>query len=104
MEELLDISLERAANRGEASALKIQIGACEINVWLTDDDIERLGMLRAASWDARQSIRAGVSAGMSVFWATTNDRVTIMVGEDDETWDIAVSFVGVDRLLTELGV
>lgn len=46
-----------------------------------------------ASWDERQSIRAGTALGKPVFWCRSDDdptAVTAMVGDDDETWDLAV--------------
>jgi hypothetical protein len=33
----------------------------------------------------------GRSAGASVFWSSDGEVATILVGQDDETWDIAVS-------------
>jgi len=44
----------------------------------------------ASHWNERRSITAGTSAGARVFWCANEDTATIMIGHDDETWDIAL--------------
>jgi hypothetical protein len=39
----------------------------------------------------QRSIAAGESAEASVFWASSGDEATIMLGRDDETWDVALT-------------
>ena len=50
-----------------------------------------LSGIRSADWNERRSIRAGESAGSPVFWASDGDDATLMIGDDDETWDVAIT-------------
>jgi hypothetical protein len=71
--------------------VKLQTDALEVNVWASTEDISRLGHIRSADWNARRSIHAGESAGAQVHWASMGDQVTLMIGHDDETWDVAIT-------------
>lgn len=103
MQNTPSLTFERSSTEHE-SHLKIQVAGCEMNVWFAPGEIEKLRGLGTASWDERRAIRAGVAAGAPVFWSSDHDEVTVLVGEDDETWDIAMSFVGVGALLHQLGI
>lgn len=50
-----------------------------------------LDNIRDADWAARRSLRIGTSAGAPVHWVISDDQVMILIGHDDETWDIAVA-------------
>lgn len=71
--------------------LKIQMSQFEINVLLTGDDVDCLQRVAAAQWNKRKSLRAGLTAGTPTFWSVESGDLTILVGEDDEVWDIAVT-------------
>ena len=71
--------------------VKIQTHEWEVNVHASQPDLEKLGDIRAAVWDEGRSIRAGRSAGDAVFWAIVGDNASIMIGHDDQTWDVAVT-------------
>lgn len=72
--------------------IKIQDQDWELNIHLTEQELELLKQICSADWGTRQSIRAGISANAPVFWAYDDDRemVSILVGHDDETWDFGV--------------
>lgn len=72
-------------------AVKLQTDAWEVNFRASRSELVALGGIRAADWNERRSIRAGESAGASVFWAASGDDATLMIGSDDETWDVAVT-------------
>ena len=40
-------------------------------------------------WDSRTTTQVGECAGTLVFWSSDGRSATIMVGHDDETWDMA---------------
>jgi hypothetical protein len=72
--------------------LKLQADQWEANVHASADDLLRLSDIRSASWDERRSIQAGRSAGARVYWsAGEGDDANLMIGEDDETWDVSVT-------------
>jgi hypothetical protein len=86
----VDFTVEADAEAG--LALKLQTDEWEVNVYGSADDLLALRDIRAAVWSERQSIQAGHSAGARVFWASAGDGgATLMIGSDDETWDIAVA-------------
>jgi len=55
-------------------------------------ELARLSAVRTANWDQRQSIRAGACLEQPVFWCVNQDpdTVTVLIGPDDEMWEIAV--------------
>lgn len=74
-----------------AAVAKIQCEGYELNVRAPLADLEQLRGIRRASWQDRRSIRLGRCAGSDVFWCADAGGATILVGHDDETWDIAVT-------------
>lgn len=73
-------------------AIKISSETWEVNVRVTPQDIAELTTVRGAAWPARDSIALGEAAGGGTFWSSEGDIVTVLIGHDDETWDVAVSF------------
>jgi len=86
----VDVTLERESD-GQI-LVKIGAPAWEVNVRASAGDLTKLADVRSADWDQRRSIQLGKSAEASVFWAFRDDEVTLMIGHDDETWDVFVSF------------
>jgi hypothetical protein len=84
-------------------ALKFQTDVWEVNVYASADDLLRLRDIRTADWGQRPSIRAGTSAGAQAFWASTGGAAALMIGHDDETWDITVTipFDVIDQVVEE---
>lgn len=70
---------------------KFATGTWELNVRATAAEFAALDQIRKADWPSRQSLRIGTSARSAVFWSSADATATILVGRDDETWDIAVS-------------
>jgi hypothetical protein len=85
----MDLSVERDAEAG--LAVKLQTDEWEVNVRAPIDDLLRLRDLRSADWGERRRVQVGESAGAPVFWANVGDHASLMIGPDDETWDIAVA-------------
>jgi hypothetical protein len=69
----------------------LQTATWEINVRANEVELAKLGEIRTADWNQQRSIAAGESAEASVFWASSGDEATIMLGRDDETWDVALT-------------
>ncbi|GAA1736161.1 hypothetical protein [Luedemannella helvata] len=94
MQPIVRVSLGPAAPPHDV-VLKLQGGDdWELNVWATFDELAQLREIRSAVWADRRAIAAGRSAGANVFWAAPSEgaphAATIMVGHDDESWDIAL--------------
>jgi len=71
--------------------VKLQTAAWEINVRAKEVELAKLADIRTADWSQRRSIAVGESVQAPVFWASSGDDATIMIGHDDETWDVAVT-------------
>ena len=76
---------------GETAAVKIYCDEWEVNLRATTSDLLRLYQVDRASWSTRTCLAIGRSAGMPVFWCAEDDTVRILIGHDEETWDIAVT-------------
>jgi hypothetical protein len=91
--EAFDVSASFAllANGDEGVHLKIASPQVEINVWLLPAEAEKLGTLPALAPELK-SLRLGLSLGCSVHWSRdTQGRYYLLVGKDDETWDIGLT-------------
>ncbi|WP_285629496.1 hypothetical protein [Actinoallomurus iriomotensis] len=56
-------------------------------------DLERLAGIADADWNARRSLALGTCTNARVYWSADPDpngadQATILIGHDDETWDI----------------
>jgi hypothetical protein len=85
----VDVSVEQEWS-GEYM-VKIHDHTVEVNVLGPGKQFLLLSGIRDAHWEDRRSIRAGTSAGSPVFWCSGNGDATMMIGHDEETWDIAVT-------------
>jgi hypothetical protein len=78
---------------GPLYVVKIQTDAFELNVWVAIDGVAKFDRVRAAPW-MKGAVRIGRSAKSPAFWCVgdeDNQGLSILVGHDDQTWDIAVS-------------
>ncbi|MEV0732196.1 hypothetical protein [Polymorphospora sp. NPDC050346] len=62
----------------------------ELNVRAPYAGLAGLRAIRDADWVARRSLRVGTCAGVPVHWAYADGSVAVLVGADDESWDVAV--------------
>lgn len=86
---MIDLNLEREYD-GRVLA-KLSSDEWEFNVRGSADEFVALERIASADWSSRGSLRAGVSAGRAVHWSCSAGVVLILVGQDDETWDIAIT-------------
>jgi len=63
----------------------------EVNVRASVQDFLALAGIRAADWGARSSLPLGTCAGSPVFWSHEAGIVSLLIGHDDETWDVALT-------------
>jgi len=99
---VVDFSIETDAAAG--LALKLATDDWEVNVYGSVEDLSRLSEIRSANWSERRSIQAGESAGARAYWARTGDQAALMIGRDDETWDVwvTVPYDVIDKLVREI--
>jgi hypothetical protein len=83
----MDVSLEQEDSG--SWLVKVASDVYEVNVRATLEELFSLRSIRSADWTSRSSVAAGQSAGMGVYWSANGDTATLLIGHDDETWDIA---------------
>jgi hypothetical protein len=90
---MVDATLNLASGRGEPILVlvKLQSPTWELNFRATPEELADLRSIRDADWAARQCLHIGESAGAPVHWSAEGETATIMVGCDEESWDIAVT-------------
>jgi hypothetical protein len=88
--------------------IKISTDSFEINVDVPIEFVGRLNLVRQTPW-VSGALRIGTSAGMPAWWCVGDESedarvLSILVGKDDETWDIAVQLPidTVDEVLREI--
>jgi hypothetical protein len=90
----VSVEFEQREDGHEVVLAKISADEWEINVRAPQADFAALSGIRDAAWATRSTRSAGTSAGSPVFWCRDeedSERASVLVGADDETWDIAIS-------------
>jgi hypothetical protein len=80
--------------------VKLQSSGCELNVAASADELEDLSAVASARWLDRKSLRVGQCLGAPVFWSCEDGHLSVLVGSDDETWE--VSFAAPESLVAAL--
>ncbi|MEQ4714757.1 hypothetical protein [Nonomuraea sp. B19D2] len=86
---MVDVTLEESDD--QLALVKLQADTWELNIWAPMADLVRLHEIRRADWEARHSLAVGTCANARVFWTVSEDQAVILMGPDDEAWDIAVT-------------
>ncbi len=87
-----DITVEEHEEDGVSVYLvKIASALVELNVTIPQSDIGHLQSALRTEW-ALGALRLGTSAGAPVYWcAGEKGTLSVLIGQDDETWDIALT-------------
>jgi hypothetical protein len=87
------VTVDSSSNdQSEGFGIKISSPVYELNVFIPACDVLKLNHVRTAAW-IDGSLRIGETAGAPAFWSIGEDnRISILVGHDDQTWDFAVMF------------
>lgn len=89
----MDVSVTVEADRKPKAAsysVKLQSEVFEVNIRIPAAEVEELKLVASSAWEDG-SMQIGESAGAPVFWSTEDGVVALLIGEDDENWDIALS-------------
>jgi hypothetical protein len=86
---MIDVTVDET--EGAEVAVKLQAETWELNFWAPADELVGLRRIDDADWSERRSLAIGTCAGAPVFWAKGEGTVAILIGEDDETWDVGVT-------------
>src|SRR3954466_11475190 len=85
----MEVTLEEAAD--SLAVVKLQAEAWELNIRAPVADLARLRGIEDATWNTRRTLAIGTCADVPVFWAISQGHVAILIGHDDQTWDVAVT-------------
>lgn len=80
-----------AAEGDHRYGIKIQLKDAELNISVKPEEMGLFSRVLTASWDHRESIRIGSCCDAPVFWCSDFETVSILIGHDDETWDVSFS-------------
>jgi hypothetical protein len=102
---MVHVTVEARNDAGNPGVVKLQGEAWELNVSATTDELWQLAGIEKTDWDQRRTLKVGTSANAPVWWNERAGTVYILVGKDDEAWDMSVTIpLGtVHELLGELG-
>lgn len=102
---MVDVTVEARNDAGSPGFVKLQGETWELNIWATTDEFWKLADIEKTDWSQRRTLKVGTCAGAPVWWNERDGMVSILIGEDDESWDLGVTVpLGtVHELLAELG-
>ena len=104
------VAVDVVDEEGRLYNIKIATDAFEVNVLVPVEQAALLDRVRQTPW-ASGALQIGTSAGAPAWWCIGDadredpDRMSILVGEDDQSWDIAVQvpIATIDEVLREIG-
>ena len=102
---MVDVTVEARNDADNPGLVKLQGETWELNIWATADELWTLAGIENTDWVQRRTLKVGTCANAPVWWDELDGTVCILVGNDDEAWDMCVTIpLGtVHELLAELG-
>lgn len=75
------------------NTVRITSGVCHIILHAAAAELVTLSAVEHAGWAQRGSVQVGTTNIGRAFWAAddTPGKVALLLGDDDETWDVAVT-------------
>ena len=109
MQAMHSISIDEGIDSDGSACffIKLQGSDCELNVTATARELDELLAVGNSQWSDRGSLRVGRCLGAPVFWSFEGGHLSVLVGPDDETWEVgywapqslvAVLFEEIDRV------
>jgi hypothetical protein len=102
---MVDVTVETRSDASDSRLVKLQDETWELNIWATADELWKLADIEKTDWSQRRTLKVGTCANTPVWWNELGGTVYILVGNDDEAWDLCVNVpLGtIHELLAELG-
>jgi hypothetical protein len=102
---MVDVTVEARNDADNPGLVKLQGETWELNIWATTDELWTLAGIEKTDWVQRRTLKVGTCANTPVWWNELDGTVYILVGNDDEAWDMCVTVPlgAVHELLAELG-
>ncbi|HZR36841.1 MAG TPA: hypothetical protein VFA75_15840 [Nevskia sp.] len=89
----MDLNVTATADRKGKKlsyTLTLEAEVFEVDIHIPGEEAEELKLVASSRWEDG-SMQIGEAAGAPVFWSTDDGMVAILIGDDDENWDIALS-------------
>jgi hypothetical protein len=86
---VVDVSVEAMADGNRA--IKLSDQAWELNIVAPLAELRKLRAVEDTDWVQRRTLKVGTCLDAPVWWSEADGRVSILVGADDEVWDVAVA-------------
>lgn len=102
---MVDVTVEARNDADDPGLVKLQGETWELNIWASADELWKLAGIEKTDWAQRRTLKVGTCANAPVWWNERDGTVYILVGNDDEAWDLCVTIPlrTVHELLGELG-
>ena len=102
---MVDVTVEARNDPDDPGGVKLQDETWELNIWATTDELWTLAGIEKTDWAQRRTLKVGTCANAPVWWNERDGTVHILVGNDDEAWDMGVTIpLGtLHEILAELG-
>ena len=102
---MVDVTVEARNDADDPGLVKLQGETWELNIWATTDELWKLAGIEKTDWAQRRTLKVGTCASAPVWWNELDGTVYILVGDDDEAWDMCVTIPlrTIHELLGELG-
>ncbi|MCD0451931.1 hypothetical protein LO762_22440 [Actinocorallia sp. API 0066] len=88
---MVSMTFDAGRDMDPVATVTLRSEAWEINIRAIPAEFARLAAIRDTDWETSGSIGAGTCAGAPAFWVHHQGNAVILVGQDDETWDFAVT-------------
>ena len=85
---MVDVTVEARNDAGNPGLVKLQSETWELNIRATTDELWKLAGIEKTDWVQRRVLKVGTCANAPVWWNERDGTVYILVGNDDEAWDI----------------
>jgi hypothetical protein len=96
----ISIHVGISLNGLECFFVKLQGLGCELNIAVSECELEKLRAIAGSRWSDRTSLQVGRCLGTPVFWSCEDGCLSVLVGVDDEIWE--VGFTAPESLVTVL--
>jgi hypothetical protein len=90
MDPLHSVSIDAGIDADGAACffIKLQGPHSELNVAVPASELDKLRDVLNAHWLNRGSLRVGKCLGTPAFWSYQDERLSVLIGADDETWEV----------------
>lgn len=87
------VAIDEGTDDKGASCFFVKLSGpeCELNLMVSESELDALRSVSEARWLSRQSVAAGKCLGSPAFWSCQDGRLSVLVGPDDEAWQVAYS-------------